>query len=120
MLTKILVSGIGVVNEKVINNISLYMRLIEGIYKLLVSNISDPVNIGNPKEMTILELSELILKITESNGEIRYEALPQDDPQTRQPDITKARTLLNWEPIVPVEEGLKTTIDWFKNKGVSS
>lgn len=94
--------------------------LIEGIYRLLVSNISDPVNIGNPKEMTILELADLLLKITGNKGEIRYETLPQDDPQTRQPDITKARTLLNWEPRIPLEEGLRTTIDWFKNKGVSS
>lgn len=94
--------------------------LIEGIYKLLVSNINDPVNIGNPNEMTILQLADLLLKITGSKGEIRYETLPEDDPQTRQPDITKARSLLNWEPEISLEEGLKTTIDWFKNKGVSS
>jgi dTDP-glucose 4,6-dehydratase len=94
--------------------------LIQGIYNLLVSNVSDPVNIGNPNEMTILELAELLLKITGNKSEIRYETLPQDDPQTRQPDITKARTLLHWEPKIPLEEGLKTTMDWFKNKGVSS
>ncbi|MBN1901936.1 SDR family oxidoreductase [Candidatus Sumerlaeota bacterium] len=94
--------------------------LIEGIYKLLLSNISDPVNIGNPNEMTILELGELLLKISGGKGEIRYEPLPQDDPQTRQPDITKARAQLKWEPKVPLEEGLKTTMDWFKNKGVVS
>lgn len=94
--------------------------LIQGIYNLLVSNVSDPVNIGNPNEMTILQLAELLLTLTGNKSEIRYESLPQDDPQTRRPDITKARTLLNWEPEIPLEEGLKTTIEWFKDKGVSS
>ena len=93
--------------------------LIEGLYKLLVSNISDPVNIGNPREVSILEFARIIQEVMGKKSEIRFEELPRDDPKTRQPDITKARTLLNWEPKLSLEEGLKTTIDWFMKKGVS-
>ena len=94
--------------------------LVEGLYKLLVSNICEPVNIGNPQERTVLELATAVLKVLEKKGEIRFEPLPTDDPKTRQPDITKARTFLQWEPQVSLEQGLATTIDWFKHKGVAS
>jgi len=88
--------------------------MIEGIYRLLVSNLSEPVNIGNPREVTILEFAEIIQKVWGKRCEIRFEPLPVDDPRTRRPDITRARTLLNWEPIVTIEDGLKKTLEWFK------
>ncbi len=69
-----------------------------------------PVNIGNPAEMTLLEMAETVLRITGSSSEIVFEALPVDDPQVRQPDITRARTLLGWEPTVALEDGLRRTI----------
>jgi len=94
--------------------------LVEGLYKLLVSNICEPVNIGNPQERTVLELANTVLKVLGKKGEIRFESLPTDDPKTRQPDITKARTYLQWEPKVSLEQGLATTIEWFKQKGVAS
>ncbi|MCX6999060.1 MAG: SDR family oxidoreductase [Candidatus Sumerlaeota bacterium] len=88
--------------------------MIEGIYRLMVSNLSEPVNIGNPQEMTILEFAEIIQKVWGKRCEVRFEPLPVDDPRTRRPDITRARALLNWEPIVTIEDGLKKTLDWFK------
>ncbi len=88
--------------------------LVEGIYRLLMSDTTDPVNIGNPGEMTILEFAELIKKITDSQSEIVFKELPVDDPKVRQPDIQKAKTLLNWEPKVLVEEGLQNTYEWMK------
>lgn len=88
--------------------------LIEGIYRLLVSDYHEPVNIGNPDEMTIKELAEAIVKLTKSKSEITYKALPVDDPKVRQPDITLARKILGWEPKVSLEEGLAKTIEWFK------
>ena len=90
--------------------------LIEGIYRLMMSETNDPVNIGNPQEMTILEFAEKIIRITGSRSRIIYKPLPQDDPKQRQPDITRARTLLGWEPVVPLEEGLKRTIDYFRGR----
>jgi len=94
--------------------------LVEGIYKLLVSNICEPVNIGNPHEMKVVEFANTVLKVLGKKGEIRFEDLPKDDPKTRQPDITRAQTLLQWEPKVSLEQGLKVTIEWFKQKGVAS
>jgi len=87
---------------------------VEGIYKLLLSDCNEPVNIGNPQEMTILELAKKIIEITGSKSPIIYKSLPVDDPKVRQPDITKAKTLLGWEPKVSLEEGLRKTIEWFK------
>ena len=88
--------------------------LVEGILKLVFSNLNEPVNIGNPNEMTLLELAELIIKMTGSESQIEFKPLPKDDPKVRQPDITKARTKLGWEPKVPLKEGLEKTIEYFR------
>lgn len=88
--------------------------LIEGIYRLLLSDYAEPVNIGNPDEITILQFAEEIIKLTETKQKIIFKKLPVDDPMQRQPDITKARTLLGWEPKVNRAEGLKITYDYFK------
>lgn len=89
--------------------------LVEGIYRLLLSDYPYPVNIGNPDEITIREFAEEILKLTGANQKVIFEPLPQDDPKQRQPDITKAREILGWEPKVSRAEGLKITYDYFKN-----
>ncbi|MCK4437333.1 SDR family oxidoreductase [bacterium] len=91
--------------------------LIDGIYKLMLSNTNEPVNIGNPRELSILESAKLILSLTRSRSQIIYKDLPVDDPKVRRPDITKARKELSWQPKVSLEEGLKKTIEWFKNGG---
>src|SRR3989441_2477444 len=88
--------------------------LVDGIIKLMLSSENDPVNIGNPREMTIKEIAETIIRMTRSNSRIVYKPLPTDDPKQRKPDITRARTLLNWEPKVGLEEGLKLTLAHFK------
>jgi len=100
--------------------------LVEGIYRLLLSDVTLPVNIGNPHEMTILEFAETIRRIVQGHGRqgreegaggpspIVFKPLPEDDPQTRQPDITLARTLLGWEPRVSLEEGIERTIGFFQ------
>jgi dTDP-glucose 4,6-dehydratase len=90
--------------------------LIDGIYRLLLSKEIEPVNIGNPAEMTVLEFAQAILKITGSKGKIVYRPLPQDDPKVRQPDILKAKRVLGWEPKVPLEEGIRKTMGYFKEK----
>ncbi|MCF8260675.1 MAG: SDR family oxidoreductase [Melioribacteraceae bacterium] len=90
--------------------------LIDGIYKLLMSNETEPVNIGNPNEITIKQFAEEVIRITGTTSTIIYKDLPQDDPKVRQPDITRARTILNWEPKVDREEGLNRTIDNFKTR----
>ena len=91
--------------------------LIDGIYKLSVSEQSGPINVGNPVERTMLQFAQEILKATGSDSPITYVPLPTaDDPKQRRPDITKARTLLGWEPRIPLEEGLKDTIAYFKTK----
>lgn len=87
---------------------------IEGIYRLMMSDYSNPINIGNPEEHTILEFSKFIIKLTGTNSKIIFKELPEDDPKQRRPDITKARKILNWEPKVTLEEGLKNTIQYFK------
>ncbi|MDZ7337137.1 MAG: SDR family oxidoreductase [candidate division KSB1 bacterium] len=89
---------------------------IEGLYRLLMSDCVDPVNIGNPQELTVLELAQTIIRLTGSSSPIVQKPLPVDDPRVRQPDITKARQVLGWEPKVGLEEGLTLTIDWFKRK----
>ena len=88
--------------------------LVAGIGRLLESGEHYPVNIGNPHEMTVLQFAKKILELTGSKSGIAYRPLPQDDPQVRQPDITKARKLLNWEPKVDLDEGLIKTIDYFR------
>lgn len=90
--------------------------LVEGIYRLLMSNYHLPVNIGNPSEITIKEFAEEIIKLTGTDQKIVYKPLPQDDPKQRQPDITKARSILGWEPKVSRAEGLKITYEYFKGK----
>jgi dTDP-glucose 4,6-dehydratase len=87
---------------------------IDGFLRLSKSSEHLPVNIGNPNEFTILECARHVLKITGSKSKITYEPLPQDDPKQRRPDITKARTLLGWEPKIQLEEGLRLSLDYFK------
>lgn len=87
--------------------------LVEGIYRLLMSDYTQPVNIGNPNEITINHFAEEIIKLTGTSQKIVYHPLPQDDPKQRQPDITKAKTLLHWEPKISRQEGLKITYDYF-------
>jgi dTDP-glucose 4,6-dehydratase len=88
--------------------------LVEGIYRLLMSDYASPVNVGNPVEITLKEFAEEVLKLTNSDVKIVYKPLPVDDPKQRRPDITKAKELLNWEPKVSRSEGLKITYDYFK------
>ena len=88
--------------------------LVDGIYRLFMSNRVDPTNIGNPNEFTVLQLAELVLKLTGRKGPIERRALPTDDPKVRQPDIGRARRLLGWTPTVDVEEGLRLTIEWYR------
>ena len=88
--------------------------LIEGIFRLAMSHLNDPVNIGNPREMTVNDFAREILRLTGSPGPIVYRELPVDDPKVRQPDIGKARQLLGWEPRVPLEDGLRETIAYFR------
>ncbi len=90
--------------------------LIEGIRRLMDVQFNQPINIGNPTEMTILEFARLILRLTGSQSRIEYRPLPQDDPKTRRPDIARAKEVLGWEPRVPVEEGLKKTIEWYRER----
>jgi dTDP-glucose 4,6-dehydratase len=90
--------------------------LIDGIVRLSRSDEHLPVNIGNPNEFTILECARAVLETTGSSSELRFEPLPQDDPTRRCPDITKARTLLGWEPHVSLQEGLARSLDFFKGK----
>jgi len=89
--------------------------LVEGIYRLLLSNCHDPVNIGNPDEITIAQFAEEIIKLTGTDQKVIYKDLPVDDPKQRQPDITKAKEVLGWTPKVSRQEGLKLTYAYFKN-----
>ena len=88
--------------------------LVDGLYRLMLSEERYPVNLGNPREMTILEFAEHIRRMTGSKSEIVFRDLPEDDPKQRQPDITKARALLGWEPRVPLDEGLRETVAYFR------
>ena len=90
--------------------------LVDGILKLAASTENDPVNIGNPHEMSIEDMAKTIIRMTGSKSQIVYKPLPTDDPKVRKPDITRARTLLGWEPKVALEEGLTSTIEYFKTK----
>ena len=78
--------------------------------------VNDPVNIGNPHEMTLLDLAKRIIQLTGARSEIVFRSLPVDDPKVRQPDIGRARALLGWEPQVDIDEGLRLTVDWFREK----
>jgi len=90
--------------------------LIEGIYRLMLSACDQPVNIGNPVEMTVLEFAKEIIRATRSRSKVVFRPLPQDDPRQRRPDITRARKILRWAPKVPLSEGLARTIDYFRGK----
>ncbi len=93
-----------------------YSDLIEGIYRLMMSDTNMPVNIGNPREMTMLEFAQEIIQATKSKSKIVHKPLPQDDPKQRRPDITRAKKLLKWEPKVVLSEGLVKTIEYFRKK----
>ena len=90
--------------------------LVTGILALAASNVNEPVNIGNPTEMSIADMAETIIRMTGSKSKVVHKPLPTDDPQVRRPDITRARTLLNWEPKVSLDEGLTDTIRYFRQK----
>lgn len=90
--------------------------LIDGIFKLLLSNVLEPVNIGNPSEITIKQFAEEVISLTKSKSKIVYRSLPEDDPKIRQPNISKAKSKLKWEPTIDREEGLLKTIGYFKEK----
>ena len=90
--------------------------LVDGILRLAASSQNEPVNIGNPHEMTIEEIAKTIIRMTGSRSQLVYRPLPEDDPKQRQPDITRARTLLGWEPKVALEEGLTKTLAYFRGK----
>ncbi|MCS3955398.1 dTDP-glucose 4,6-dehydratase [Salinibacter ruber] len=90
--------------------------LVEGLYRLIMSNQTEPVNLGNPDEITIKAFAEEIIEVTGSDSDITYEPLPEDDPQVRQPDITRAKEVLGWEPEVGRREGLERTLEYFREK----
>jgi dTDP-glucose 4,6-dehydratase len=90
--------------------------LIDGLLRLMVSSENNPVNLGNPDEFTIMQLVKLVLKLTGSKSKIIFKKLPQDDPQKRRPDISRAKEILNWQPKVSLNEGLRRTISWFRDK----
>jgi dTDP-glucose 4,6-dehydratase len=90
--------------------------LVDGIIRLAESNVNEPVNIGNPHELSIEQIAQRIITMTGSKSRLVFKLLPTDDPKVRKPDITRARTLLGWEPHVPLEEGLTSTIDYFRKK----
>lgn len=90
--------------------------LIDGIFKLAMSDFHEPVNIGNPREMTIKQFAEEIIRITGTSSQIEYRPLPVDDPKVRQPDITRAKSVLGWAPKVEFDEGIRKTIEFFRDK----
>jgi dTDP-glucose 4,6-dehydratase len=89
--------------------------LVEGIFRLFHSDYSEPVNIGNPHEFTIRELAEIVLELVGTTSQVRYYPLPTDDPKVRQPDTTRARTLLDWEAAIPLREGLGRAVEYFQS-----
>jgi dTDP-glucose 4,6-dehydratase len=91
--------------------------LVDGLYRLLVSDFTDPVNLGNPAERTVLDLAREVIDLVGGNSTLVHETLPVDDPKVRQPDITRARERLGWEPRVPLREGLRKTIEDFRARG---
>ena len=93
-----------------------YTDLIDGVIKLLFSRVAGPINLGNPYEFTILQLAKRVVKLSGTKSKIVYKPLPEDDPKQRQPDITLARRKLKWVPKVDLEEGLKATLEWFREE----
>jgi dTDP-glucose 4,6-dehydratase len=91
--------------------------LVDGIWRLMHAPVNDPVNIGNPRELTLLELAKHVIRATGSASEIVFHPLPVDDPKVRQPDIGRARRLLGWKPTIELEEGLARTVEWYRNPG---
>ncbi len=89
--------------------------LVDGICRLMRSAAMEPVNIGNPHEMTILEFAQAIRRVTGARSQVAFKPLPADDPKQRRPDITRARALLGWRPLVDFEQGIRATINWFAN-----
>src|SRR5262249_29058224 len=90
--------------------------LIDGLWRLMNTQVHEPVNLGNPQEMTLLELAKRIIRLANSPSGIVFRPLPEDDPKVRQPDISRARQLLKWEPRVDADEGLRLTLEWFRKK----
>ncbi|MCA9484996.1 MAG: GDP-mannose 4,6-dehydratase, partial [Nitrospina sp.] len=90
--------------------------LVEGLFRLMASDLHDPVNIGNPAEMTLLEMAEKVLQVTGSKSTIEFKSLPVDDPKVRRPDISRARETLDWQPQVELETGIQTTLHYFKQQ----
>jgi dTDP-glucose 4,6-dehydratase len=90
--------------------------LVEGIFKVMCFGVNQPINLGNPREFTVLELAKLVLKLTSSRSKIVFKPLPQDDPKKRKPDIFRAQKILNWEPKINLEEGLSRTIAWLRKR----
>jgi len=90
--------------------------MVDGIWRLMRSSVTDPVNLGNPHEKSLLDLAKRILALSGSSSPIEFAPLPVDDPKVRQPDITRARTLLGWEPTVDLDAGLRRTIEWFRGR----
>ena len=88
--------------------------LIDGIYRLMQADFSDPVNLGNPIEKNMLELAQIIKEITGASGKIIFQPLPGDDPRQRRPDITRAKTILGWKPKISLKKGLTETVKWFE------
>lgn len=92
--------------------------LVDGIYKLMTAETNEPVNLGNPHEITLLETAKTVKRIAGSRSEIKFLPLPQDDPRVRCPDITRAKKILGWEPKTPLEKGLEKTIEWFRKNRI--
>jgi UDP-glucuronate decarboxylase len=90
--------------------------LVDGLVRLMNSQVTTPVNLGNPGEFAILELAEKVIKFTGSSSRIEYHPLPMDDPKQRRPDITRARELLEWQPTIPLDAGLARTVDYFRRR----
>jgi len=94
--------------------------LVEGLLRFAASDEGGPVNLGNPRELTVLQIAQDVLEATGSTSEVRFVDLPVDDPKVRRPDIARARELLGWEPQVVWEDGLATTVDWFRSVGTAA
>jgi dTDP-glucose 4,6-dehydratase len=90
--------------------------LVDGLYRLMMSDYAKPVNLGNPAEMTVLDFAEKIIDMTHSKSKIVHEELPVDDPKVRRPDITKAKEIMRWEPKIELPDGLKATIEYFRQR----
>jgi dTDP-glucose 4,6-dehydratase len=91
--------------------------LVEGVWRLMQAAVNEPVNLGNPHEMSLLEMAKRVIALSGSDSQIVFTPLPVDDPKVRQPDIERARRVLGWEPSVPLDEGLMRTIDWYRTSG---